>query len=119
MSVTAVRYFGRPHGASETALLSVAELSCGVSCSEAGDILIFRLWKGRLLETQQIGFDLQAPGAGVDFSSENGILTVKARHEDNSAHCCPDKLDVATFKWDGKTFRLQSLNVQPVKQSDY
>lgn len=113
-----VEYFGSLHGATQRALLTVTDLGCGGSCSENGEVMVFELRKGNLFETQQITYNHQAPGAGVDFSPRTGVLVISGRHEDNSAHCCPDKLDVATFKWDGKAFRVRSVKVQPVKQEN-
>ena len=79
---------------------------CRGSCSEQGDLLVLELRSGRLFETHQITYDLQATGAGARFSSETGVLVVKARAEDGSPHCCAEHLDVATLKWDGTAFRV-------------
>ena len=114
-----LQYFGSPHGPDEHALLSLRSLSCGGSCSENGDVLVFQLQKGRLWETQQITYDFQAPGAGADFSPKTGTLVVAGRYQDLSAHCCPDKLEVAAFKWDGKAFHVQSVKARLITRNDH
>jgi hypothetical protein len=77
--------------------------------------LLFRIDGEGLVETQQLDFDMQAEGAGTDFDPATRILTIRARTNDDRAHCCPKSIDVVKFKWTGTRFAQFSDETVPVK----
>lgn len=76
------------------------------SSSNTGFLLLFEIVNGHLTITQQFAYELQAPGTGRVFNPKTGWLTIKARANDGSAHCCPQNLETAVFKWQGQNFKL-------------
>ncbi len=82
-------------------------------------VTVFDLRGGRLVETEQITYDHQAPGAGVSFSSTTGVLVVTGQLEDKSPHCCPDAVVVITLKWDGTLFQVSNVKKQTINAESY
>ena len=80
-----------------------------------GILQVFEVRQSDLFVSQQMSFDLQAPGTGVEFDPATRILTVRARTNDDSPHCCPKGVDVVTFRWDGKAFLEKTHRTIPVE----
>jgi hypothetical protein len=40
---------------------------------------------------------------------------VKARSDDGSSHCCPERMDIGVFRWTGKKFEIDKSETVPVK----
>ena len=108
VSLGRVWYFDLRDGQPQRALVSVVFFSAVGSSSNTGILLVFALRDEHPTVTQQLDYDLQAPGTGESFERRLEILTVKARSDDGSAHCCPQHLDVASFKWEQDRFGLKS-----------
>jgi len=109
-------YYFRPSKAEpEAALVQLEWFSAGGSSSMDCVLYVFQLDEGSLVATQRLSFDLQAEGTGTDFARASNTLTVRARSNDDSAHCCPRSIDIVTFKWTGKKFTEVSDRTIPVK----
>lgn len=97
------------------ALVTLDLLSCGGSCSDQHLLYLFAIEDGHPAIQQTIGFDVQVEGAGQWFDPGLRTLTVKARSDDGSAHCCPEHMDVVVFRWTGKKFEIDKSETIPVK----
>ncbi len=103
-------------GVPRHALVSIYVLNYGGSSAPAGYALLFEIKEGRLVTTQEISYDAQAPGTGASFDVLGGKLTVAGRSDDHTPNCCPAYLDVATFTWDGDRFLPAGYKVVPVRK---
>lgn len=92
-------------------LVSLSLVQAAGSSSDTGYVLLFEIINSRLTITRQFAYDLQAPGTGSKFNPKTGLLTITARANDGSAHCCPQNLETAIFKWQGEDFKLIHRNV--------
>ena len=81
-----------------------------------GLLQVIEVENRRLVVNQQLTFDRQAPGTDADFDPKTATLTVRARSNDDSPHCCPKSIDVVTFRWDGKKFVEKSHRTIPVER---
>lgn len=115
LSLDDVSFMTSPSGMAKYALASLNFLRCGGSCSDEGFVKVFELRGGRPFEIQEIQYDRQAPGTGVQFSPKTQVFVVTGRFEDSAAHCCADALAVVTFNWDGKVFQMRNAKKEPVK----
>jgi len=111
-----VYYFHPSKDEPEAALVQLTWFSYGGSSSMDCLLLVFRIDDAGLVQTQQLRFDLQAKGAGADFDPGTNTLTVRARSNDDSSHCCPKSVDIVRFAWTGKTFEEKSHRTVPVKK---
>jgi hypothetical protein len=89
-------------------------LACGGSCSNDELLFVFAVENGHTVITQELDFDVQAAGAGTWFNAASGKLTIKARSDDGSAHCCPQHIDVVSFRWSGDKFELEKSQTVPI-----
>ncbi|MGO9642158.1 MAG: hypothetical protein ACLP1Y_12745 [Candidatus Acidiferrales bacterium] len=118
VSLGEVHYINASNREPQYALLDIGDIEGLGSSTNTGILQVVRLKDNHIKVVQQLSYDLQAPGTGVTFNPETGILLITGRSNDDSAHCCPKSVDVMTFKWTGASFRLQSfdshsLPVQP------
>jgi hypothetical protein len=110
-------YYFRPSTTQpEAALVQLRLFSYGGSSSMDCVLLVFQIDEGGLLEMQELRFDLQAEGTGVDFDQNSNTLTVRARTADDSPHCCAKSIDLVTFSWTGKAFEEKSHRTIPIKK---
>lgn len=86
----------------------------GGSSSQSEVVQVFGCKNDRLLLIQQISNDSHGQHAGVDYDVRSGILTVKSVRYGAGAHCCPEKLDIVTFKWNGYTFEQLGWKTVPM-----
>ena len=77
----------------------------GGSSSQSDVIQVLECDRGRFVVLQQILNDAHSDQAGAKYDASAGILTVRSVRYGSGAHCCPEKLDVVTFKWTGKLFQ--------------
>lgn len=78
----------------------------GGSSSQSDVIQVLECDKGRFIMLQQILNDAHSEQAGATYEARTRILTVRSVRYGAGAHCCPEKLDVVTFKWTGKSFQM-------------
>src|SRR5262249_37512395 len=115
IELSTVKYFRAMKSGPEIALVEIYWTSWGGSSSQNCHLLIFRVDGEQLVETQQLDFDTQAAGTGTDLDFADGVLTIRARANDESPHCCPKLLDIVKFKWTGIRFSQISDQKVPVK----
>lgn len=113
-----VIYFGNQEGGPQMALVSLDFFEAAGSSTDQGIILVFSLIDKRLALLQELTYDRQAPGAGEIFHPRLKILTIKARASDGSAHCCPQYLETARFRWNRTRFELVNRKISPVVVPD-
>lgn len=88
-----------------SALVMLDSFSAGGSSSDDAVLQLFQLGTdGKLVLVQQLTFDRQADGTGVAFNTVTHELTITARSDDGSAHCCPEHVDVVKYRWGGGRF---------------
>lgn len=85
-------YFDFQDHQARRALISLWVVEAVGSSSNTGFILLFEIVNGHATITRQFAYDLQAPGTGAVFNPKTGLLRIKARANDGSAHCCPQTL---------------------------
>jgi hypothetical protein len=115
ISLVRVYYFQLKDAEPEWALVQIAWSSGGGSSSDEGVLQVFKVEEEQLVMTQQFEYDLQAKGTGMDFNPKTGILIVRARTRDNTAHCCPKHIDIVTYRWNGKTFEEKTHQTIPTE----
>lgn len=76
----------------------------GGSSSQSNVVQVLGCRDGRQTILQQISNDAHSQHAGADYDVQTGVLIVKSVNYGEGAHCCPEKLDVVTFKWTGEAF---------------
>jgi hypothetical protein len=91
----------------EHALVVLNWTGCGASCNSTGIVQLFAVRAKRPVITQEFTFDSDALGAGTKFDENSLTLTITGRSDDESAHCCPESLDVVTYRWQGSKFERQ------------
>jgi hypothetical protein len=111
-----VDYFRPSTTEPEAALVQLRWFSHGGSSSMDCLLLVFQIDEGSLVLTQELRFDLQAEGTGTDFDRASNTLTVRARSNDDTPHCCPKNIDVVTFAWTGKAFEEKTHRTIPIKK---
>ena len=66
-------------------------------------VQVFGLLSEHPTVVQQLDFDCHALSAGSNFNVRPKKLTIRARTDDDSPHCCAKTLDVVSYVWhDGK-----------------
>jgi hypothetical protein len=93
------------------------------SSSQSDIVQVFELRDGKVFITQQIEADTHGgdTAAGVRFDERTKRLIVKAVELDSpNGRCCPTRLNVVVFRWDGGKFRQISARQVPIppKRSD-
>lgn len=89
----------------------------GGSSSQSDIVQVFGCKDGHPLVLQQISNDAHSENAGVKFDPVSGILTVKSVRYGSGAHCCPEKLDIVTFRWSGNGFQRLGWKTVPMPKS--
>jgi hypothetical protein len=115
ISLEHVYYFRLDKSEQERALVQIQCDSHGGSSGQAAVLQVFEVELEQLVMTQQLEYDLQARGTGTEFNPKTGVLTVRARTNDGSAHCCPKSVDIVTLRWSGKAFEERSHRTIPVE----
>lgn len=87
------------------AIVAYSWMWAGGSSSQSEVIQVLECDEGRFVVLQQILNDAHSEQAGAKYDALAGILTVRSVRYGSGAHCCPEKLDVVTFKWTGKSFQ--------------
>jgi len=111
-------YFDFQDGLPRHALVSLDYFDAAGSSSYDGILLLFTIINGHPVVSQQFDYDRQAPGTGDTFNTKLGLLTIKARAEDDSAHCCPENLETDESAWQGQKFKLRNRKIQKLAQSN-
>jgi hypothetical protein len=96
--------------------VSVDVVTFGGSSSPNGYVLLFEILNGHLVETQEFGYNAQAPGTGASFDTSTGKLMITGRSDDGTPNCCPKKLDVANFLWNASRFETLGYRAEPVRE---
>jgi hypothetical protein len=104
-------YFRPGNDQEERALLIFNLFWAAGSSSERGDLLLFVLHDSHPVLIQEFSYDRQAEGTGETFNLKDLSLTIRARANDDSPHCCPRHLDIERFQWNGWRFRLAGRKV--------
>jgi hypothetical protein len=104
-------YFRPGNNEPERALLIFSLFYAGGSSTDLGGIYIFALHDNHPVLIQELSYDRQAEGTGEIFNPRDLSLTIRARAQDGSAHCCPEHLDIERFQWNGWRFRLAGRKV--------
>jgi hypothetical protein len=76
-------------------------------------VQVFTLRSGHPLVVQQFDFDCHALSTGSTFHSKSKKLTIRARTDDDSPHCCAKTLDVLSYLWHNDKFERQSFRRVP------
>lgn len=76
----------------------------GGSSSQSNVVQVFGCRDGHLTIIQQISNDAQSVHAGADYDAKTGVLIVKLVNYGAGAHCCPESLDVVSFRLTDKGF---------------
>lgn len=105
-AVRHIWYFEGEKEQGRYALISIRLTTTAASSSDRGYVLLFEVVDNHPVITQQFEYDLQAPGTGATFDDKSRLLTIKARAQDDSPHCCPENLETDEFKWTGGKFNL-------------
>jgi hypothetical protein len=100
----------------EYALVVTDWIGCGASCSSEGIVQLFVVRAKRPVITQQFVYDSDALGTGATFDEDSLTLTITGRSDDESPHCCPESLDVTTYRWRGTKFEEQGYEHVPAPQ---
>jgi len=116
ISLDHVFYFRGNSAGPEWALVQLDWISAVGSSTGEGVLQVFKFEDKVLFMTQQLTYDLHARGTGMDFNPKSGTLTVRARTNDDSPHCCPRSLDIVTYRWDGKSFKQKSHKRIPAEE---
>jgi hypothetical protein len=107
----------KPHQQSNLAVALYDWEWIGGSSSQSNVIQVFGCQGGRLSILQQISNDAHSIHAGANYNPETGVLTVKSVRYGAGAHCCPEKLDIVTFKWAGGGFEQISWETVTMPRS--
>lgn len=94
----------QPAGANYYAVTDLKWADCGGSCTEVGLVQVFELQSNHPVLVQEIEYERHAAGTGAHWDQRTNTLTILGRSNDGSPNCCPQSLDVMTFRWDGKRF---------------
>ena len=86
----------------------------GGSSSQSDVVQVFGCKHDRLVVLQQISNDAHSENAGINYDPRTGNLTVKSVRYGAGAHCCPEKLDVVSFRWSGTTFKQIGWKIVPM-----
>lgn len=86
----------------------------GGSSSQSNVVQVFGCRNGHLTILQQITNDAHSTHAGADYDANTGILTLKSVNYGAGAHCCPEKLDIITFRWSDKGFEQVGQKTVPI-----
>ena len=76
-------------------------------------VQVLTLQSGHPVAIQQLEFDCHALSTGSTFDSKSKKLTVRARTDDDSPHCCARTLDVVSFVWKDAWFERQDFQRVP------
>ncbi|MGD0801801.1 MAG: hypothetical protein ABR906_10840 [Terracidiphilus sp.] len=115
IKVREIWFLKDPRDGAQYAVVSLYDVSGGGSSNDEGIVQVFTVANKRLELVQELNFDEQASGSGVKFDSNSRCLTIRARSNDDSPHCCATNLDVADFVWSGRGFTLTSVVRIPVE----
>jgi hypothetical protein len=67
--------------------------------------------------TEKIVLNMYAAGTGVSFNEASNDLVVTSRSYDDSPMCCPQHLDLVSFRWNGNVFEKAMMRVDDVPQT--
>ncbi len=84
-------------------------------------VQVFELRDGKVYITQQIEAVTHHGGRSVAawFNANKKLLTVKAVESDSpKGRCCPTKMNVLVFRWEGKQFRCISAKTVPLPEDN-
>jgi hypothetical protein len=84
----------------------------GSSNSECA-VQVFALRSEHPVVVQQLYFDCHALTAGSMFDTESKKLTIGARTDDDSPHCCAKTLDVVSYVWAESKFEQATFDRIP------
>jgi hypothetical protein len=76
-------------------------------------VQVLTLQSGYPVVIQQLEFDCHALSTGSAFDSASKKLTVRARTDDDSPHCCARTLDVVSYVWKDARFKRQDFQRIP------
>jgi hypothetical protein len=99
-----VTCFGRRKGIAQYALVESMWTYGGGSSNNDCVVQVVTLKSERPVIVQQFDFDCHAITTGPTFDSKTKKLTVRARTNDASPHCCASSLDVVYYRWNGNRF---------------
>jgi len=111
VSIRHLWYFDVEKERPRRALISIQLTTTAASSSDTGYMLLFEVVDSHPVITQQFEYDLHAPGTGETFDDKSRLLTIKARAQDGSPHCCPENLEIDEFKWMGHKFNLMHRDI--------
>jgi hypothetical protein len=99
-----VSYFGGTANSPKYALAEFMHFAARGSSIQDGIVQVFAVRNDHPVLLQQIVFDAQAEGWGIDIDSSSATLEIRGRADDGTPHCCPKYLDVVRYKWRGDKF---------------
>src|SRR5205823_6674288 len=111
-----VWFFRDPDTRFQKALVSLWITGAGGSSFNEGILLLIEIRDGRAVVTQELDYDLQAPNTGDSFDPSKLAIRIRARSNDGSTHCCPENVDLVTFKWKGGQFAQVSSRTIALKK---
>lgn len=111
-----VSFFGGTPDRPKFALAEFMHFAARGSSKQDGVVQVYGIEKERPILLQQIVFDAQAEGWGIEFAPETTTLEIRGRADDGTPHCCPKFLDVVTFNWSGGRFVQKSYKRVPIEK---
>ena len=86
----------------------------GGSSSQSDVVQVFGCRDDHLVVLQQISNDAHGLQGGVNYDVRIGVLTIKSVRYGSGAHCCPEKLDIVSFRWTGAKFHRVAWKTVPM-----
>jgi hypothetical protein len=111
-----VSYFGGTAKSPKYAVAEFMHFAAKGSSKQDAIVQVFGLQDDHPVLLQQIVFDAQAEGWGIDFDAATATLDIRGRAEDGTPHCCPKFLDVVRYKWRGDRFVRTAYERQPTSK---
>jgi hypothetical protein len=105
-----VFYLGKPQ---QYAVVQIDETDCGANCTDFPAVYVFRLVDDRLTVLQAIGAEVHHIQGGIVFDPKTEMLTVRATNYGDGPHCCPEYIDVVTYKWTDSEFEQAERKTVP------
>lgn len=91
-------------GPAEYAVVLLDETTCGANCTDFPSALVFQFSNQCLTLLQTISPEVHHTTGGSKFNPKAQQLIVQATNYGAGAHCCPEYIDVVTYKWTGSKF---------------
>ena len=110
VTFTKVYFLGDP---AEYAVVLLNEMDCGANCTWYPTTFVFHLSNQRLTLSQVISPEVHGTPDKTSFDPKTRRLTVYATNYGYGSHCCPQYIDIVTYRWSGAEFVRISRKIIP------